>query len=90
MKNTLIFLAGALVGAAIALLVAPQTGEELRAKMLSAAEEDWKQLQEKYPEETEKIQAGLEQIQSRSKQVPEEPAVDRQADSAESEVDKPV
>ena len=90
MKNTLIFFAGTLVGAAIALLVAPQTGEELRTKMLSSAEEDWKQLQGEYPEEIEKIQAGLEQIQSRSKQVPEEPAADGQVESAESEADQPV
>jgi gas vesicle protein len=90
MKNTLILLMGALVGAAIALLFAPQTGEELRAKMLSAVEDEWKQLQEKYPDETGQIQAGLEQIQSGSKQVPEEPAAEGQANSAESEADQPV
>ena len=39
LKTTLIFATGAAVGAAVAMLVAPQTGKELRGKIQDLAEE---------------------------------------------------
>jgi len=92
MRDIFNFLLGALVGAIFALLFAPQTGEELRANLLSTAEEDWGKLQEKYPAEMEKIQHSLEQLKSKSKQEGAEavPTGQDQDDAAENEADQPA
>ena len=60
MKYISYFLLGAAVGAIIALLFTPQTGEELRANLRNTAESDLTKLQA----EANKIQARLEELQS--------------------------
>jgi len=69
MKAMLYFLYGAVAGAIVALLFAPQSGEETRAKIQSAAEENWQAIQAEWQAGMEKIQANLDQIQTDLKQV---------------------
>lgn len=45
MKDLIIFMAGVLTGAGIALLTAPESGEQLRADMRAKAEEELPKLQ---------------------------------------------
>lgn len=54
------FLAGAAVGAGIALLVAPKTGEELRGKIKGLADDALDKIKEYSSEAQEKIKATLE------------------------------
>ena len=49
---------GALIGASVALLFAPSSGEELRANIKAQADTQYARLQDDY-------QKGLEQVQSR-------------------------
>lgn len=49
---------GALIGAGVALLYAPSTGEELRANIKAQADTQYARLQDEY-------QKGLQQVQSR-------------------------
>jgi len=69
MKAILYFLYGAVAGAIIALLLAPQSGEELRAKIRSTADEDWQRIQLEWQAGMEKTQARLDQVTSDLKQV---------------------
>jgi len=69
MKAMLYFLYGAVAGAIIALLFAPQSGEETRAKIQSAAEENWQRIQSEWQAGMEKTQARLDQLQTDLKQV---------------------
>jgi len=68
MKAILYFLYGAVAGAIIALLLAPQSGEELRAKIRSTADEDWQRIQLEWQAGMEKTQARLDQVTSDLKQ----------------------
>ncbi len=58
MKYALSFLLGAVVGAAVALLYAPSTGEELRMNIKTQADTQYARLQDEY-------QKGLQEMQSR-------------------------
>ena len=69
MKAILYFLYGAIAGAIIALLFAPQSGEQLRANIQSTADKSWQAIQAEWQAGMEKIQANLDQIQSDLKQV---------------------
>jgi len=69
MKAMLYFLYGAVAGAIIALLFAPQSGEETRAKIQSAAEENWQTIQAEWQAGMETIHSRLDQVQSDLKQV---------------------
>lgn len=68
-KNVFSFLLGVVFGAILALLFAPQSGKELRAKIQSTAEKDWQIMQEQWQAETEKIHQRLDQMQSEQKQA---------------------
>ena len=69
MKGIFYFLLGSSVGAVIALLFAPQSGEELRASIQSTADKSWQAIQAEWQVGMEKIQANLDQIHSDLKQV---------------------
>ena len=64
MKGIFYFLLGASVGAVIALLFAPQSGEELRANIQSTADKNWQAIQAEWQTGMEKVQANLDQLQS--------------------------
>jgi len=69
MKDFFYFLIGASVGAVIALLFAPQSGEELRANIQSTADENWQTIQTEWHSGMERIQEHLDQLQSELKKV---------------------
>ena len=69
MKEIFYFLLGASVGAVVALLFAPQSGEETRAKIQSAAEENWQAIQAEWQAGMERIQEHLDQTKSDLKQA---------------------
>ncbi len=54
------FLAGAAVGAGVALLVAPKTGEEIRGKIKGLAEDAIDKIKEYTSEAQEKIKSTIE------------------------------
>jgi gas vesicle protein len=57
MKDIFIFILGAAVGAIFALLLAPQSGQELRSKIQDTAEKDWQKVQAEWQAGQEKAQA---------------------------------
>lgn len=68
MKCVLAFLIGAVVGAAIALLLAPSSGEELRARLSQEAAAKRQQLEADY----EKVRQGVhEHVDKMQHQGPE-------------------
>jgi gas vesicle protein len=69
MKAILYFLYGAVAGAIVALLFAPQSGSETRADIQTAAEENWEKIRSELQAGMEKTQARLDQLQSDMKQV---------------------
>lgn len=58
MKYALSFLLGAVVGAAVALLIAPSSGEELRANIKTQADTQYASLQDEY-------QKGMQEMHTR-------------------------
>jgi len=69
MKEFFYFLLGASVGAVVALLFAPQSGEELRANIQTTADKDWQRVQAEWQAGMDKTHARLDQLQSDLKQV---------------------
>ena len=69
MKGFFYFLVGASVGAILALLFAPQSGEETRANIQSTADENWQKIRSELQAGMEKTQARLDQLQSDLKKV---------------------
>ena len=69
MKDIFYLLLGAALGAIFALLFAPQSGEELRSKIQTTAEQDWQKMQAEWQEGMEKTQQRLDQMQAELKQV---------------------
>lgn len=55
MKDLIIFITGVFVGAGIALLVAPESGEELRAEIRAKAEEELPKLQTRLDKTNERL-----------------------------------
>ena len=62
MKSMLGFLIGALVGAAVALLLAPSSGEELRTNIKSRANEEYVKLQEEFQKGMQEIHARMDKM----------------------------
>ena len=80
MKYVLSFLMGATVGAVVALLFAPYSGEELRTNIKTQADTQYARLQEEW-------QKGMQQMQTRMDKM----GSDLQALSSKSkETDKPA
>jgi len=69
MKAILYFLYGAIAGAIVALLFAPQSGEELRANLQSTADKNWQAIQADWQSGMETVHARLDQVQSDLKRV---------------------
>jgi gas vesicle protein len=63
MKDVMFLILGAVFGAIFALLLAPQTGEDLRTKIQASAEEDWNKLQTEWQASLDKTHERLDKIQ---------------------------
>jgi len=69
MKELIIFIAGVAVGASVALLLAPESGEELRAEIRTKADEELLKLQgtmARTNERLNQLEAELRQSLNRS------------------------
>jgi len=69
MRAILYFLFGAVAGAIVALLFAPQSGKELRASIQSTADRNWQAVQADWQTGIETIHSRLDQVQSDLKQA---------------------
>ena len=54
-KGAALFIGGAIVGAAVALLLAPKTGKEFREELKDLADKKWKEANEKPEEPKEEV-----------------------------------
>ena len=64
MKYALSFLFGAVVGAAVALLIAPSSGEELRANIKTQADTQYARLQDEYQKGMQEMQTRMDKMSS--------------------------
>jgi gas vesicle protein len=63
MNNIVSFILGAIVGAAVALLYAPQSGEELRANLREEAQVERQRLQAQYEKSMQDLQEAINRVQ---------------------------
>ncbi len=68
MKEIVYFMLGVAVGSLVALLFAPESGQELRAKIQSTAEQDYYKAQAEWQKEAAKIHERLDQLQAKAQQ----------------------
>jgi gas vesicle protein len=68
-KEIMYFLLGAVVGATLALLFAPASGQELRANLQATAEKDAAKLQAEWQAAMAKTNEQLDQMQAELKQA---------------------
>ncbi len=64
MKYALSFLLGAVVGAAVALLIAPSSGEELRANIKTQADTQYASLQDEYQKGMQEMHTRMDKMSS--------------------------
>jgi gas vesicle protein len=64
MKGVFYLLLGAVIGATIALLFAPESGQELRADIRATADKDLRKLQAEWQTAMAKTQERLDQMQA--------------------------
>lgn len=64
MKVFVGFLAGALFGGVLGLLLAPSSGEDLRARLRAEAERDYQRAQEQLHKGMEQVQAQVDKLSS--------------------------
>ena len=64
MKYALSFLLGAVMGAAIALLFAPSSGEELRSNIKTQADTQYAKLQDEYQKGMQEMRAQMDKMSS--------------------------
>jgi gas vesicle protein len=64
MKYALSFLLGAVVGAAVALLYAPSTGEELRTNIKTQADTQYARLQDEYQKGMQEMETRMDKMSS--------------------------
>lgn len=62
MKYALSFLLGGITGAAVALLLAPSSGEELRSNIKTQADSQYARLQDDYQKGLQELQTRLDKI----------------------------
>lgn len=63
MNSFVSFILGAIVGAAVALLYAPQSGEELRANLREEAQVERQRLQAQYEKGMQDLQEAINRVQ---------------------------
>ena len=63
MNNILSFFIGAIFGAAVALLYAPQSGEELRGRIREEAQVERQRLQAQYEKSVQEMHDRIEKVQ---------------------------
>jgi gas vesicle protein len=63
MNSFVSFILGAIVGAAVALLYAPQSGEELRANLREEVQVERQRLQAQYEKSMKDLQERIDKIQ---------------------------
>lgn len=66
MKEIVYFMLGVAVGSLVALLFAPESGQELRAKIQSASEQEYQKAQAEWQGEMAKIHQRLDQLQAKT------------------------
>jgi len=64
MKNIMSFLFGVVVGAAVALLYAPSTGEEMRSNIKTQVDTQYVKLQDEWQKGLQEMQARLDMMSS--------------------------
>ena len=64
MKYALSFLLGAVMGAAVALLFAPSSGEELRSNIKTQADTQYAKLQDEYQKGLQEMHARMDKLSS--------------------------
>ena len=64
MKYALSFLLGAVMGAAVALLFAPSSGEELRTNIKTQADTQYAQLQDEYQKGMQEMHTKMDKMSS--------------------------
>ena len=64
MKYAMSFLLGAVVGAAMALLFAPSSGEELRANIKTQADTQYARLQDEYQKGMQEMHTRMDKMSS--------------------------
>ena len=64
MKNIMSFLLGAMVGAVVALLYAPSTGEEMRSNIKTQVDTQYAKLQDEWQKGMQEMQARLDMMSS--------------------------
>jgi gas vesicle protein len=72
MKDIFIFIFGVAIGAILALLFAPQSGQELRANIQATAEQDWQKAQAQWQADQGKLHDRLDSIQQALQKQPAE------------------
>ena len=71
-KGMALFLGGAIVGAAAALLLAPKSGEELRQDLAGMAEDVKKRTQEYCEQEKQEVEKKVAKVQAAAAEVQKE------------------
>jgi gas vesicle protein len=66
MKEIVYFMLGVAVGSLVALLFAPERGEELRAQIQDTARTDYYKLRAEWDEEAAKIHKRIDQLQAQA------------------------
>jgi gas vesicle protein len=69
MKEIVYFVLGAVIGATLALLFAPASGQEMRANLQAAAEKDTARFQAEWQAAMAKTNERLDQMQAELKQA---------------------
>lgn len=64
MKNIMSFLLGAMVGAVVALLYAPSTGEEMRSNIKTQVDTQYAKLQDEWQKGMQEMQTRLDMMSS--------------------------
>ncbi len=82
MSNVLSFILGAVIGAAVALLYAPQSGEELRANIREEAQVERQRLQAQYEKSMQDLRERIELVQAEVQAM-----IEKQAEEGEEAAD---
>lgn len=84
MKNLFTLLVGVLIGAIVALLFAPERGEDLRMQLHERAGADMQRLQRNWQQDMEQMSAQMARMQSQFQDLQKQ-ATDRIGKSSESD-----